>query len=169
VFPECPPANSCSRCADRGVLGPVPGVIGTLQALEAIKLVARVGEPLTQRLLIYSALEPRVTVVRLRARRADCAACGEAGALRVCGGPARYDYTAFTGGQAMVEAAPTVQLLPSERRLTPAELRDMLQHSGDIANPVLLLDLRSAAQFNAAHISGAINVPSNHVSAGHLP
>jgi rhodanese-related sulfurtransferase len=152
----------CARCVDRGVLGPVPGVIGTLQALEALKLIAQVGDPLSQRLLIFSALEPRATVVRLRSRRPECAGCGDTGALRACGGPARYDYAAFTGGQAMIEAAAALQLLSPERRVTPEELHALLLRSAG-SEPPLLVDVRPAVQFSAAHINGALNVPYANV------
>ncbi len=68
LFPASPQAASCARCSDGGVLGVVPGVMGTLQALEAMKLAAGVGQVLSQRLLIFDALALRFQTVKLRGR-----------------------------------------------------------------------------------------------------
>jgi molybdopterin/thiamine biosynthesis adenylyltransferase len=70
-------AENCQRCADSGVLGPVPGVMGTMQALEAIKLLAGVGCPLTGKLLMYDALFASFHTIKLRARDPTCAVCGD--------------------------------------------------------------------------------------------
>nr|HMQ57572.1 molybdopterin-synthase adenylyltransferase MoeB [Rhizobiaceae bacterium] len=64
LFPEPPPPGAVPTCAEAGVLGALTGVIGTLQAMEAIKLIAGVGEPLIGRLLLYDALGARFDVIR---------------------------------------------------------------------------------------------------------
>ncbi|MEX0405435.1 molybdopterin-synthase adenylyltransferase MoeB [Aquibium sp. LZ166] len=69
LFPEPPPAGLVPSCAEAGVLGALTGVMGTLQAMEAIKLIAGIGEPLVGRLLLYDALGARFDVMRYRARR----------------------------------------------------------------------------------------------------
>ena len=68
LFPEPPPAGLVPSCAEAGVLGALTGVIGTLQATEAIKLIAGIGEPLIGRLLLYDALGARFDTVRYRRR-----------------------------------------------------------------------------------------------------
>ena len=68
LFPEPPPAGLVPSCAEAGVLGALTGVIGTLQALEVIKLIAGIGEPLVGRLLLYDALAARFDTIRYRAR-----------------------------------------------------------------------------------------------------
>lgn len=68
LFPEPPPAGLVPSCAEAGVLGALTGVIGTLQAMEAIKLIAGIGEPLVGRLLLYDALGARFDTVRYRRR-----------------------------------------------------------------------------------------------------
>ena len=69
LFPEPPPAGLVPSCAEAGVLGALTGVMGTLQAMEAIKLITGIGEPLIGRLLLYDALGARFDVMRYRARR----------------------------------------------------------------------------------------------------
>jgi len=69
------------------VLGVVPGVVGSLQALEALKLLSGVGAPLGQTLLLFDALASSFRSVKLRGRRAGCAACGAGAELHACGGP----------------------------------------------------------------------------------
>ena len=76
LFPAPPPPELAPSCAEAGVLGVLPGVIGTIQATEAIKLLLGVGEPLTGRLLIYDALEEEFSTVML-SRNPDCPACSD--------------------------------------------------------------------------------------------
>src|SRR3989449_8605553 len=76
LFPEPPPPELAPSCAEAGVLGVLPGVIGTVQATEAIKLVLGIGEPLIGRYLLYDALEESFREVRLR-RDPECPVCGE--------------------------------------------------------------------------------------------
>jgi len=75
AFPTAPPPGSVPSCAEAGVLGPVAGIVGSLQALEALKLLTGVGEPLLDRLLQVDAADGGFTLVRT-ARRPDCPACG---------------------------------------------------------------------------------------------
>ncbi len=76
LFPRPPPADAAPSCAEAGVLGVLPGVMGVLQATEAIKLVLGLGESLVGRLLVFDALSMRFSELRLRPDP-DCPACGE--------------------------------------------------------------------------------------------
>jgi molybdopterin/thiamine biosynthesis adenylyltransferase len=69
LFPEPPPAGLVPSCAEAGIVGALTGVIGTLQAMETIKLIAGIGEPLIGRLLLYDALAARFDTIRYRSRR----------------------------------------------------------------------------------------------------
>jgi sulfur-carrier protein adenylyltransferase/sulfurtransferase len=101
LFPEPPPPELAPSCAEAGVLGVLPGIIGSIEAMEAIKLLLDLGEPLTGRLLIYDALEEDFSSVRID-RDPDCPACAD---------PERppriveYDQTCRPGGN--VERATT--------------------------------------------------------------
>ncbi len=75
LFPEPPPSEMAPSCAEAGVLGVLPGIVGSLQAVEAIKLVLGIGEPLIGRLLLYDALETSFRELKLR-RDPACPACG---------------------------------------------------------------------------------------------
>lgn len=77
VFPEPPAPGLAPTCAEGGVLGPLPGVVGAMMAVEAIKLIAGAGEPLLGRMMIYDALYADVRVIGIK-RRDDCPVCGSA-------------------------------------------------------------------------------------------
>jgi sulfur-carrier protein adenylyltransferase/sulfurtransferase len=76
LFPEPPPPELAPSCAEGGVLGVLPGIIGTLQTNEAIKLAAEIGEPLVGRLLLFDALATEFNEVKIE-RRSDCPVCGD--------------------------------------------------------------------------------------------
>lgn len=76
LFAEPPPPDLAPSCAEAGVLGVLPGVIGTLEAVETIKILLDIGDPLVGRLLLYDALQQRFTELKVEPR-ADCAYCGE--------------------------------------------------------------------------------------------
>ncbi len=76
LFPEPPPPELAPSCAEGGVLGVLPGIVGSLQTNEAIKLAAGIGDPLVGRLLLFDALATEFNEVRIE-RRADCPVCGE--------------------------------------------------------------------------------------------
>ena len=141
LFPQAAD-GMVANCAEAGVLGVLPGVLGTLQATEAIKLIAGVGEPLTGRLLTYDALEMRFTEFKV-ARRRDCAVCGDAPTI--------------TEPQDMPSNAATPEGL---RRLTAAALHELLQRG----EKPLLVDVREDAEFAAGHLEGA-----RHIPLGQLP
>ncbi|RBI87163.1 molybdopterin biosynthesis protein [Rhodosalinus halophilus] len=82
VFPERPAPGLAPACAEAGVLGPLPGVVGAMMAVEAIKLIAQAGQPLTGRLMLYDALYAEARVIAV-ARRPGCPVCGAGdGALK---------------------------------------------------------------------------------------
>ena len=91
LFPEPPPPGTVPSCAEGGVFGVLPGIIGSIQAVEAIKLITRIGEPLVGRLLLFDALEMDFTTVKLR-WDPECPVCGTHPTVTEL-----IDYDAFCG------------------------------------------------------------------------
>jgi adenylyltransferase/sulfurtransferase len=140
IFPDASGGGAPS-CADAGVLGVLPGILGTLQAAEAIKLVAGVGEPLVGRLLTFDALEMRFQTFAV-ARDDACAVCGLEPAITE-----------------LREREDTEPHGASVQRLQPEALDAMLR-TADPANPrLLLIDVREPHEFARGHLSGAASIP----------
>ena len=126
-----------ANCAEAGVLGVLPGVLGTLQATEAIKLITGVGTPLVGRLLTYDALELRFHEFRVERRR-DCAVCGEAPTITAPRDP------------------PAPAAADGVRRLSARALSALLD-AGSGAPP--LIDVREPWEFDTSHLPDAVNIP----------
>jgi adenylyltransferase/sulfurtransferase len=140
VFPQEAPEGVVANCAQAGVLGVLPGVLGTLQATEAIKVITGTGEPLAGRLLTYDALEMRFEEFRV-ARRRDCAVCGDHPTITEPRDPA----------PARASAAPA-----GVRRLSATELARLLREG---AGAMTLIDVREPYEYEAGHLEGAIHIP----------
>ena len=140
IFPQAP-EGVVPNCAQAGVLGVLPGVLGTLQATEAIKLITGVGEPLLGRLLTYDALEMRFHEFRV-ARRPDCAVCGTAPTITEPRDPAPL---------------PTAAAAGAVRRITAAALDELLREAA--AQAPRLVDVREVHEFSAGHLEGSVNIP----------
>ena len=148
LFPEPPADGLVPNCAEAGVLGVLPGVMGTIQATEAIKLIVAVGEPLVGRFLTYDALAMRFGEFRF-SRRSDCAVCG--------------DHPTIHAPADLVELC-SADVMAQVRRLAPAELRAMLDE-------VAIIDVRAPAEFAVSHLPGAVNIPVGEMQqrVGEIP
>ncbi|PIN14020.1 Molybdopterin synthase sulfurylase [Handroanthus impetiginosus] len=160
LFPTPPPTTACQRCADSGVLGVVPGIIGCLQALEAIKVAGAVGEPLSGRMLLFDALSARIRVVKIRGRSSQCEACGENATLteqQFC----NFDYEKFT--QTPLSTSPLkLQLLPPEARITSKEYNE-INKKGE---PHILIDVRPAHHYKIISLPNSLNIPLGSLEGG---
>ncbi len=152
LFPAPPGEGLVPNCAEAGVLGVLPGVMGTIQATEAIKLIVGVGEPLIGRLLTYDALAMRFAEFSFK-RRADCAVCG--------------DHPTIAAPQDAPQLC-TAEALASVRTLNAAELSTLLKERAGAAS---IVDVREPREFSAAHLPGATNIPVTELPArmGSLP
>ena len=130
-----------ANCATAGVLGVLPGVLGTLQATEALKLITGLGAALVGRLLTYDALDMRFSEFRLPRRR-DCAVCGDAPSITKPEDP-----------PPMSPQAPATDI----RHLSAADLEALLKSAGKAPPP--LIDVREVYEFNAGHLKGSVNIP----------
>ena len=152
LFPAPPGEGLVPNCAEAGVLGVLPGVMGTIQATEAIKLIVGAGEPLIGRLLTYDALAMRFDEFSFK-RRADCAVCG--------------DLPTITAPQDAPQIC-TAEALANVRTLAANELRTLLRERGAA---VSIVDVREPREFSASHLPGATNIPVGelHSRMGSLP
>lgn len=76
IFPVPPPPEFVTNCSDGGVIGVVPGIIGNLQALEAIKLISGIGASHAQKMLLFDGLRGKFTDVKIRPKQPNCSVCG---------------------------------------------------------------------------------------------
>ncbi|MEI6669346.1 MAG: molybdopterin-synthase adenylyltransferase MoeB [Acidobacteriota bacterium] len=151
LYPEPPPAGLVPSCAEAGVLGVLPGLIGTIQATEAIKLIAGIGEPLVGRLLVYDALRSRFQELKLR-KDPDCPVCGEHPTIR-----ALIDYEAFCGTSSTARQHESQATGPVDVdfSISPAGLQERIAAGAALC----LLDVREPHEFQIARIRGAVLVP----------
>jgi adenylyltransferase/sulfurtransferase len=146
LFREPPPPGAVPSCEEGGVLGVLPGLVGTIQAAEAIKLVLGAGETLAGRLLLVDALRMSFRTIALR-RDPSCPACGTREIREL------VDYDAFCGVAAA--AAPAADAGDPHAPLSPRALAARLA-AGD---PPLLLDVREPYEHRIARVEGARLVP----------
>ncbi len=132
LYPEPPPPNLVPSCAEGGVLGVLPGVIGTIQATETIKLITGIGEPLIGRLLLFDALRMEFRPLRLK-KDPNCAICGARPTITHL-----IDYEGFCNPMHTDE-------------VTPAELSKL--------KDIDLIDIREQQEWNQGYIDGARLVP----------
>ena len=142
LYPEPPPPGLVPSCAEGGVLGVLPGVIGTIQATEAIKLITGIGETLVGRLMLYDALAMRFRELKLR-RDPACPVCGDNPTVT-----ALIDYDQFCG------ILPEVNSLSNQYEITPSELAEWLQRD----DRPYLLDVRNPYEVEIAAIPGTDKV-----------
>jgi len=154
LFPEPPPAGLVPSCAEGGVLGVLPGTIGTLQATEALKLILGIGQPLIGKLMIYDALEMRFDFVKLF-KNPHCKICGPNPEVTQL-----IDYEAFCGvpGRDHDEGSAGM-----EWDIEPVELANRLKR-GD---PIRLIDVREPHELQISRLPNEQLIPLGEL-AGHL-
>ncbi len=149
LYPEPPPPGLVPSCAEGGVLGILPGTIGTIQATETIKLLLGIGEPLVGRLLLYDALDMRFREMKLR-KDPDCPVCGEHPTVTEL-----IDYQQFCG------IKPQGEVGEADHDISPLEVQKRLK-AGD---NLVLLDVREPNEWEVVRLEGAKLIPVNSVTA----
>jgi sulfur-carrier protein adenylyltransferase/sulfurtransferase len=153
LFPEPPPAGLVPSCAEGGVLGVLPGTIGTLQATEALKVLLGIGEPLIGRLLLYNALDMSFDFVKLK-KNPNCRVCGPNADIKelidyeeFCGVPS-HDHEEGSAGTGF--------------DITAKELSERVR-----TNHLKLLDVREPHELEISALPNAVNIPLGQL-AGRL-
>lgn len=173
IFPKPPPPESVVSCGDGGILGPVVGIMGVLQALEAIKVLTQKPsiattvstEPPT--LLLFSAYSnPMFRSIRLRTRKPKCAACSAQSTITPEAlNSGSLDYVQFCGSISPVDALTPQERISAENY---AKLRSGVNpFTGTVSSKDshILVDTRERVQFELCNIDGSRNVPFSEVSA----
>ena len=148
LYPEPPPPGLVPSCAEGGVLGILPGLVGVMQATEAIKLILGKGEPLIGRLLLVDALGMRFRELKLR-KNPDCPACGQHPTVTKL-----IDYNEFCGIRG--EEKPVASNVPE---IQPEELKAKL----DAGEDIFILDVREPHEYQICNLDGYL------IPLGELP
>jgi adenylyltransferase/sulfurtransferase len=146
LYPEPPPPGLVPSCAEGGVLGVLPGIIGTIQATEAIKLIIGAGEPLIGRFLIYDALRMRFRELKLR-KDPDCPVCGTHPTVTEL-----IDYEQFCGVKPAAENTVSETITDD---MHPRELKERL----DRGEPIVIVDVREPQEYQINRIEGSKLIP----------
>jgi molybdopterin/thiamine biosynthesis adenylyltransferase/rhodanese-related sulfurtransferase len=149
LYPEPPPPGLVPSCAEGGVLGVLPGIVGSIQAMETIKLILGTGEPLVGRLLLFDALAMRFRELKLK-RNPECPLCGEHRTLTKL-----IDYEEFCG----IRGEETPAMTDGIQEITATELKAR-QDRGD---KVFILDVREPHEYQICNLNGKL-IPLGELS-----
>jgi len=150
LYPEPPPPGLVPSCAEGGVLGVLPGIIGVIQATEALKLIMNVGEPLIGRFLIFDALRMKFRELKLR-KEPDCPVCGTHATIKQL-----IDYEQFCG---VTPAAPEPVAVNTATEITSVELKQRL----DRGDALRIVDVREPNEYQINRIPGSVLIPLGDV------
>jgi len=150
LYPEPPPPGLVPSCAEGGVLGVLPGMIGMIQATETVKLIMGIGEPLIGRFLLYDALRMRFRELKLR-KDPDCPVCGTHPTVTKL-----IDYEQFCG---IVPAAPEAAAVNNATEITSVELKQRL----DRGDTLKIVDVREPNEYQINRIPGSVLIPLGDV------
>lgn len=149
VFPRPPPAETVTNCADGGVLGVVPGVLGCVQALEVLKIAAGLGTTYSGSMLLFDGLGGHFRRIRLRRRRPDCVVCGQQPTVTCL-----KNYEAFCGSSA-TDKCRSLKLLSPEERISVTDYKRLL----DSGVPHVLLDVRPQVEVDICRLQHSLHIP----------
>ena len=148
LYPEPPPPGLVPSCAEGGVLGVLPGIIGVIQATESIKLMLGIGEPLIGRFLIYDALKMKFRELKLR-KDPECPVCGTHPTVTKL-----IDYEQFCGIRPEPQAQTTGATM-DEWETTPVDVKRRM----DAGEDLLILDVREPNEYQINRIEGSTLIP----------
>jgi adenylyltransferase/sulfurtransferase len=152
LYPEPPPPGMVPSCAEGGVLGILPGIIGVMQATEAVKLILGIGEPLIGRLVLFNALKMQFRELKLR-KDPDCPICGEHPTIHEL-----IDYEQFCG---ITRPSPDAVQEENPLEISVTELNEKFQRG---ERPVLI-DVREPYEYEIAQIPHAKLIPMDEIPA----
>src|SRR5215469_7341249 len=146
LYPEPPPPGLVPSCAEGGVLGVLPGIVGLIQATETVKLILGIGSPLVGRLMLYDALGMRFRELKLR-RNPECPVCGDHPTVTKL-----IDYQQFCG---IPQQQPVQETKVNEGEIDVTEVKAKLDRSDNF----VLIDVREPHEYRICNIPGAKLIP----------
>lgn len=153
LFPVPPLQETITNCSDGGVLGPVTGVIGSLQALEVIKIIIGLGPSYSKKMFVFDGLTGDVRIFKLRGKKVDCQVCGENPSITKL-----IDYELFCNVKAS-DKDMSVSILNDSERVCCAEYK----RKATSGVPHILIDVRSESEVKICCLPNAINIPINKI------
>ena len=158
LYPEPPPPGLVPSCAEGGVLGVLPGVIGVIQATEAIKLLTGIGEPLVGRFLVYDALRMRFRELKLR-KDPDCPVCGTHPTVTKL-----IDYEEFCGLRPSAEAEAEAAVAAASAAASATEISALeLKARLDRGDKLVIVDVREPNEYQINRIPGSVLIPLGEI------
>ena len=155
LYPNPPPPETVTNCSDGGVLGVVPGIIGSLQALEALKIASGLEPSFSQRLLLFDALDGMFRNIKLRPKQSSCVVCGEKPSILKL-----IDYEQFCGAKA-TDKDNGIDVLNVAQRLSVKQYKDIL----DSGKNHVLLDVRQPVELDICKLPkmDTLNIPIDKI------
>lgn len=159
VFPTPPSPDVVGSCSAHGVAGPVPGVIGILQAMEALKIILDMSPDklLVERMLIFDAEDMTTRTVRLRKRNPCCATCSDNPTVTQL-----VDYEAYCSAPANDKDL-SLKILPQENRITASEVSELMEKGSP-----LVIDVRAGPEYQMCHVLNTENRPIDGLRGSNL-
>ncbi|XP_065221221.1 adenylyltransferase and sulfurtransferase MOCS3 [Planococcus citri] len=151
LYPQPPPPNTVNNCSSSGVLGPVCGVIGSLQALEAVKIILDLEDVLSGRMLLFDGYDTTFRCIKLRKKKLDCDVCGINPTIKHL-----IDYEEFCSSPAN-DKGKSLHLLNKNERISVNDLYKLRSER----EPHLLIDVRSNVEYEMCHLPESINLHIN--------
>ncbi|WP_242132467.1 molybdopterin-synthase adenylyltransferase MoeB [Aestuariivivens marinum] len=153
LYPTPPAPGTVPSCGEAGVLGVLPGLMGTIQATEVVKLILKQGQPLIGRLLLYNALQMHFSEIKLK-RNNNCSVCGDKPTITKL-----IDYDVFCGIMKEGKGVESMEKLHGNNEIMPKSLFDLINKKN-----VFLLDVREPYEYEIAKIKGSVLIPQEQVS-----
>ncbi|XP_070578956.1 adenylyltransferase and sulfurtransferase MOCS3-like [Ptychodera flava] len=153
LYPTPPPPETVTNCSDGGVLGVVPGIIGCMQALEAIKIATGIGPSYCQKLLMFDGIDGTFRTIKLRSKKSTCVVCGHNPTITEL-----IDYEQFCGASA-TDKTKSLLLLKTSERISVKDYAE-IRHE---RVPHILVDVRQPCELDIGALPNTTNIPISDI------
>lgn len=156
LYAKAPPAETVSNCSDVGILGPIVGMIGSLQALEVIKILAEIGTTLSGRMLLFDGLDFQTRIIKLRPKQSDCLMCKhETKSLDLL---KLFDYNHFCGVSNYNDKTLDLKILNNDtQRIECSKFKQIISNTETSAASYMLIDVRPTHEFQICCLPNSLS------------